>query len=63
MQQAIGDRIDGTAAKDNRSGTDDRDVMSYFTEHLPDADEFRVHGEGCENRYQGCELSRFKTHY
>lgn len=56
MQKAIIERIDGVLADDadNEVILKKKDRMSQMFKHIPELDEFKIHGDACELRYSKC---------
>ncbi|XP_055690294.1 uncharacterized protein LOC129793859 [Lutzomyia longipalpis] len=54
MQRVIGDRIDGVDQQENE--TQNGSLLETIMKNLPDAKEFDLHGDACEERYPNCRV-------
>lgn len=55
MQKAIHERIDGVVEED-RVSSKSGNRLDFMFKYIPDLDEFKIHGDACEEKYVGCQI-------
>lgn len=57
MQKAITQKIDGVPSDDvDDEATKKNDRVAQMLKHVPDLNEFKIHGDACETRYNNCKI-------
>ena len=55
MQRACNDSIDPDEQTDDIDESNGKGLNSFY-KYLPDMQEFSLHGDACESRYNGCKI-------